>query len=31
MKDNHDREIRELELRLQLAQLENKTVSSTPT
>ena len=31
MKDNHDREIRKLELRLQLAQLENKTVGSTPT
>ena len=29
VKDNHDYEIRKLELRLQLAQLENKTVGST--
>ena len=30
VKDNHDREIHKLELRLQLAQLENKMVGSTP-
>ena len=31
VKDNHDLEFRKLELRLQLAQLENKTVASTHT
>lgn len=31
MKDNHVPEIRRLELRLQLAQLENKKVGSIPT